>query len=636
MALRTNFAMKARRREARREARREQRRATRLDRTGDAGFTLPEVLIAMTVGSLLVASLGFAFSVVARGQTGSQSRITESKDITFVQTWLPADLSSATRTWLEPQLEFPFAAQENGTVLGTNVLTMSRPDLATGNEYLIMYRYEEISGRGWALVRYRVDNPGCPTASPVVGDCSLGAESVKRIGVAYELPAPPDTWDISQPPSHAVEVTRRNGGATYGSGTEGRPVGEDVTVNFNSGSIYIAGGTGLSAGQIIDPNPEVIPDPVAPPSRCGRRIQLIIDQSGSVHNQGLDDELRAAATSFVQGFRGTPGSMSVVGFDGWVEPLPNDPGVYFDLLNDDASALNLINTVFPGMILGGAYSWNPNVPATNWEVALMSSYAVPNDWEEISRTYDGGDEDRTELEYHDVVPEMVVFITDGLPNYVLDDNFNYASSDRSTATGQAAGVANIAREFGVQEIVGVLVGDTSSSYVEEAVESIRAVVGGTEWDGALPGNAAVANYFAADFDELGPILEEINRRECGGAITIQKRFNDSTSPSTTGVWDFQSPQGNKVLDHGSSSSVTFQHAFQTGETSKEFWIEEQIRDGWVVDRMECESRGAAIAAGRIVRDEPDTSTGDDRPVRFNIDLQPDEALSCFIFSDREV
>jgi len=161
----------------------------------DRGFTLPELLVAMMVSGILVSSLAMAFSVIVRRQTGSEQRIAVSKDVTFVQTLLPTDLSSATQTWIKPELPFPF----NSDLPGTNVLTMARPDLGTGGAYLIMYRYEELEGRGWILARYRVDNPGCPTAYPIVGHCGSGAESVKRIGVAYELVAPPAVWTVRLP-----------------------------------------------------------------------------------------------------------------------------------------------------------------------------------------------------------------------------------------------------------------------------------------------------------------------------------------------------------------------------------------------------------------------------------------------------
>lgn len=580
----------------------------------DRGFSLPELLIAMTVSGVLVSALAMAFSVIVRSQAGSQQRIAESKDVTFVQTWLPTDLSSATQTWIEPVVPFPF----NATLPGANVLTMARPDLDTGGEYLIMYRYEELEGRGWIMARYRIDNPGCPTPYPVVGNCDGGAETVKRIGVAYELVPPPPGWTPDQAPTHAIEVTRRNSGSGYGAGSDSRPVGEDVKVHFKSGSIYIAGGSGLSAGQSIDPNPQEIPDPVAPPSRCGRRILILVDQSGSISTAGATGTVRDAVRSFVLGFQGTPGQLSVVGFSANVSQISGPYGTYYDTLNDDSGKMAQLlnpststsipaNSTIARLQFGGS---------TNWHAAIQSAYGIPTG---------SGD-----LSYHDYVPDMVVFVTDGDPTRHLNTNGTVSSTgsynDHAT---YAANAANLARELGVQDVIGVLVNNANST---DSVNRLASVVGGTKWDGQFPGNAEVADYFAGSFSQLGGIIQSITARECGGALTIQKRFNNgSINPSNTGVWEFQSEQGSKVLDYGSDSSVTFQHEFQVGESFKEFWIEEQPRAGWIVDRMTCKSRGIDVPASRIVRTNPATP-GD--PVRFTVDLRPDEALSCFVWSNQ--
>lgn len=604
----------------------------------DKGFTLPEMLVAMTVSGVLVASLAMAFSVVVQSQTGAQQRISESKDITFVQTWMPTDLSSATQTWLEPELGFPFVTD----LPGVNVLTMSRPDLDTGSEYLIMYRYEDLGNQGWGLVRYRIDNPGCPTASPVVGSCSNGNELVKRIGVAYELMPPSATWDGTTSPTWAIEVTRRNGGGNgYGNGTDNRPVGEDVAVHFVSGSVYLAGGSGLSAGQDIDPNPQVIPDPVAPPSRCGRRILLVVDMSGSIGDYpDLRDDVIDASESFVNGFQGTPGELSVIGFDEWIEPLSGPIGDYYDTLNDDDGKMAyLLNTVLPGMdgVSGSSpFAFRPHAGGTNWEVAIQASYALPVGWEDIDG-YGQGDDltvDRSDLEYLDFIPDLVVFITDGDPTFRQDDLGNYERDDDGGDFNAArtATAANRARQFGVTDLIGVYVNNSSSA---ASIARLASVVGGTPWNNQFPGNADVADYFAGEFDQLGGIVQSITARECGGALTLQKRFSDGTSPSTTGVWDFQSEQGSKILDYGNDSSVTFQHQFQTGQNTKEFWVEEQPRDGWVVGDATCEEGGlaftAAQAASRITRVDP----GNGDPVTFTFTLLPDQALSCIIESAPE-
>lgn len=610
-----------------------------------AGFTLPEVLVSMVVASLLVTSLAFAFSVVARNQGDAEQRLSESRDVTFVQTWLPADLSSATQSWLEPQLPFPVVE----SLPGTNVVTVARPDVDLGTQYLIAYRYEEVPGNGWALARYRIDDPGCPTATPLFDACN-GPESVKRIGVAYELPDPPAGWDTSQAPTHAVEVARRNSG---GAGSSGAPVGQDVTVKFVSGSVYIAGGSGLSAGQQIDPSPQVIPDPVAPPSRCGRRVLLLLDLSTSVINDwsSADDapgNMRAAATSFVTAFQGTPGSMSVLGYDKWIEPISGNPGEYFDLLNDPTGRADwLVNEAFPDMTTGnGAYNASTNPygfgphsfgntgGGTHWEAALYSAFAMPRDWQEIDGTDDDRTKDRSDLEYLATVPDLVVMITDGQPTRRFDERFNYTNfnadgDNHQRVTDQAAAAANLAREFGVEDVVGVLVGSTNN------VGKLEQVVGGTAWNG-LPGsdpnsNADLADYFAADFAQLGDVVRSIVQRECGGALTLQKRFTDGTDPSTTGVWEFfNDEQGTKTLDYGSASSVTFQHTFQEGSTSHEFLIEERPRDGWVLDDVTCEVGGQPLTdPTRVTREDPD-NPGD--PVRYRFTLQADEAMSCLVIS----
>lgn len=641
--------------------RRSHRRARRSDSAarGDAGFTLPEVLIAMTVSGILVAALSMAFSVVVASGMSATNRVAESKDVTFVQTWLPADLSSATQTWITPKLPFPFDA-EASLPKGSNVLTLARPNLATGETYLVMYRYEVLEGRGFVLARYRVGNPGCPNViNPVVGNCASGPETVKRIGVAYELPEPPngDAWDNElETPHWAVEVSHRNfGGNTNGSGTEERPVGEDVTVHFKSGNTYVAGGSGLSAGQLIDPSPEVIPDPTAPPSRCGRRILLLVDLSTSIlYSWGSSGpiEMRAAATSFVDAFRGTPGEMSVVGYDKWIEPLshpglpysqPDNPGqvgVYFDLLNDpEGTADFLTDTVFPGMDglrnTSRPYGFGPHSQGnmgggTNWEIALMSSFATPKDWHEHTGNSDNRTKDRSDIEYHDSIPDMVVLLTDGNPNRRLDEQYNYldfmydGDNQHTRVTNQARDMANVAREFGVKDVVGVLVGATTYE------DRLATVVGGTAWDGGNPGNAAVADYFATDFSRLGEVIGEITKRECGGALTIQKRFSDGANPSASGVWDFESEQGGKSLDYGSASSVTFQHQFQNGDASYDFWIEEIPRDGFALNDVACEVGGDPVSASRITRIDPANA---EDPVRYVFDIRADEAMSCLFVSD---
>ena len=261
----------------------------------------------MMISGILIVSISMAFTTVLRTQAQATDRLAESKDITFVQTWLPVDLSSVLDTYStvsESELLASLAAFNppmaySATLPGVNVLTVIRPDLeaGAGSYYLVAYRYHEVDGK-WQISRFEIRNPG------------TAAEVVKTVGVAHEIPAPPADWDpLTEKPTFAVEVTSRNQVIL-------RPIGEDVTVNFESGNEFRTGGAGLSAeNQLPTDYSGGFTDPSAPPSRCGGRVALVIDTSGSVPQNGGGIPTETAAVSFIDGFTGTPTTMSINGFD---------------------------------------------------------------------------------------------------------------------------------------------------------------------------------------------------------------------------------------------------------------------------------------------------------------------------------
>jgi prepilin-type N-terminal cleavage/methylation domain-containing protein len=603
----------------------------------DAGFTLPEVLVSVLISGILVVAIAMAFTTVLRTEANATTRLAESKDITFVQTWVPIDLSSAIASHDEAN-DAELAAALATVVAGgppalsvnhdfgpesTNVLTLVRPDLDAGPNsfYIVTYRYERVNGE-WRVSRYEIRNPG--TAS----------ETVKTVGVAYEIPAPPAGWVPKTPPTFAAEVIARTQYI--------RPVGEDVEFKFESGKTFVSGGGGLSAQNELDSNGRGgLKNPSAPPSRCGGRIALVIDTSGSVPAANGDEATEDAAVGFIRGFSGTPTTLSLNGFDmeGYGMGVAAGAKVrngarapYVSLLDPGATVESLVTrvtdldnfgpaplTTWPGAG-GGATRQalrDPNGDGVHWDQIYDSSTSGTN-WEDglwsVFRDTNGN-------YYGTEQPELVVFITDGQPNRVRTAAGGSVSATGADATAKAKVIADQARSDG-SRVIGVLVGNTSTN--STSVTQLKSVVGSLEYSAAL-NNAGTANLFRGQFSELGTILRSIMIAECGGTLTIQKRIDTGSGlvKPTTGAWNLTaSDLGDRELNVEETSSVTFDYGFAAGEVSKSVQVTE-AGGGFVYDRTECTANGAPIAVG------PPEVAGS---AGFSVTLTPDKAVSCLMIS----
>jgi prepilin-type N-terminal cleavage/methylation domain-containing protein len=609
-------------------------------RTGrDDGFTLPELLIAMMISGILIVSISMAFTTVLSTQSQATDRLAESKDITFVQTWLPVDLSSALASYSEVDeatllaelAAFSPPMAYNATLPGVNVMTVIRPDLeaGSGTYYLVAYRYHQTADGSWQISRFEIRNPG--TAS----------EIVKTVGVAHEIPAPPPEWDGTTPPVHAVEVTSRNQVIL-------RPIGEDVTVNFESGNEFRTGGAGLSAeNQLPTDYTGGFTDPSAPPSRCGGRVALVIDTSGSVPAGNGDEATKDAAESFIRGFTGTPTTMSINGFDmegygmGIVAGTQVDNGVrapFYSLLNPGPTVESLVDRVtvledfgpptWPGAG-GGPGSTKQaqrdyNGDGIHWDQIYDSTSSGTN-WEDglftIIKRSDG-------TPYGVEQPSLVVFITDGEPNRVRTAAGGSASASNVAAKNAAAVVANQLRAQGARTI-GVMVGNKSTN--NTYVGYLKDVVGPVEWSGSVNGdgtinvgNAATADLFKGSFDSLGPILRSILIAECGGTLTVQKRIDTGSSLEnpTSGKWSYTTDLGVRELDRATTSSITFDYSFAAGEATKTVQVVEAPVTGYVWARAECTAGGNPV---------PSAVNTDGSP-GVTVTVQADQAVSCLMIS----
>ena len=618
----------------------------RRSRTGDDGFTLPELLVVMMISGTLVAVIATAISVMLRTTPRVEARLAESKDITFLQTWIPIDLATAINSYADPVdadvkaklVANPPHVSYGNDLPGSNVLTLVVPNGATGELEIVSYRYVEVNG-SWQLTRYRVASPGCTgSATPT---CAAGAvETTSPVGVAHEIPDPPPGWAPGDPVDFAFQVIARNQAAL-------RPVGEDVTVVFESGNTFRTGGAGLSAEQDLTPNdPVTLPDPTAPPSRCGGRIAMVIDTSGSVPagHGGIPTE--QAAVGFINAFVGTPTEFSINGFDregyGMVKNtglsgvarytvngqrapfysvLENSPDV--QAMRNRITAIDDLDGAWPG---GGAslsardpngdrIMWDQIGAGTNWEDGLYNVF------------YDGV----TGQPYNSFQPDLVVFITDGQPTYRRAGDGSPTQVGDRAAADAAAVIANAGRSQG-SRIIGVMVGNSANNSTYRGY--LKDVVGGNEWNGSVAsngtinvGNAVAADFFRGSFAELGGVLRSIMIAECGGTVTVRKSI-DGASGANTGRWNYSTETGDQVLDTSFDTSITFDFSFENNQIEREVLVREEARTGYSFVRGDCEVGGQPIDPSKVVQ-SPDDTPG------VAIRLAPDEAVSCVMVSTPE-
>jgi prepilin-type N-terminal cleavage/methylation domain-containing protein len=580
--------------------RRKNRAAEPQRRRRDHGFTLPELIISITVTGILITAVSSAITVVLRTAPQAQQRVAVSKDISFVQTWLPVDLASASSTNVDPT----FSPATTQVLPGTNALTIKRIDISgtTTTEYYVAYRYVQ-SGTEWQLVRFEIRNAG--TAS----------EKITRVGVAHELAAPPAGWLPTQSPTHALRVITRN---------QGTPVGEDVMVTFSGGESFTTGGSGLSEDESLplDPNIGFI-DPSAPPSRCGGTITLVLDTSGSVPDSGGGEQLKNAAVGFIDLFQGTPVRMNIIGFDKEAYAMyPTALGTYTPLLNPSANITAARKRISDLDNMDG--KWTPGSPDPNGDSVHWDQKGQGTNWEDglFMPFFSGTAIASTPWP---TTPDLVVLVTDGAPSMIMA-----GSSGTPVAAAQTR--ANQGRSYGAR-IIGVIVGSASSQ--NGPINNLKSVVGNLEYSATAnngAGNAADADFFKAQFVNTAAVLKQIMIAQCGGTITLQKKVDVGgvlqDVPADT-TWNFSTELGDRELNRAITSSVTLDYSFNTGETSKTIRIlEDGVPPGYVYDRIECLKQGAPIT-GRVTQPIHD---GTELLLGADIQLQSDEALSCLVIS----
>lgn len=400
-------------------------------RRRDAGMTLPELLVSVSMMGLIVTVLCSAIVVTLRQQSSSEGRLNIARSEQNVGLWMPSDLSSADEVNKEPSAspcEASMCPEGIDLSKGSNVVMMTwevDTDIhGNGFRTNVSYHFTP-SGDGETYELWRVECIS-PYSTNTNGDHVIGGSwTCSKLVALRELAGPPvdefgnpmafvpgetsPTWVIrvSEPlapdqiagpeaeteltdpllwkDANRVIVTIDGGGATAGAG------GGRNQISITAG--------GTNRDQIATTSMVGSPSFVAARSRCGGPITLVIDESQSIGATNIEI-VRAAVREFIDAVRGTPVKIQIVTFTEYSRVLgikPTDPPEqqwhkYYDMTNPaQADELyNLASDIKLGGAGGSGY--------TSWEEAL---YRVGYEKNGTITTKD--------------MPHTVVFFTDGIP-----------------------------------------------------------------------------------------------------------------------------------------------------------------------------------------------------------------------------
>jgi hypothetical protein len=380
-------------------------------------MTLPELLIAVTIVGLLVTVLSSALIVTMGQHDNTEGRLNVARAEQSVSLWIPADLSSADTVDTAPQvtpcglsvcdgidlsdasnvLTLSWSTEVAGGTVETNVSYMFAP--AEDGLSFELTRVECVSNAGgWSCESMVVlkDLPGPPGGAPFSPGVQGGDACTRDVD---PVPCTRPTWVIIVSEPLAADATDGTQLATESE----RKDANRVIVSINGGGDADGAGGGVNqisitaggtARSTIDAkSTQGTPSFIEAISRCGGPVTLIVDGSGSISSAGASGDVVASVRAFIETLAGTPVKIQVVEFASKSRVLggsDTDPLLwhrYFDM-TDPSSVTTLLGLV-NGLNFNGY---------TNWEDALFRTFY------------------KKDASLASIVPETVVFFTDGVPN----------------------------------------------------------------------------------------------------------------------------------------------------------------------------------------------------------------------------
>jgi prepilin-type N-terminal cleavage/methylation domain-containing protein len=650
---------------------------TRLQRRRDAGMTLPELLIVITMMGVLSAVIGTAIVTTFRVSRSTEGRVNVARAEQNIDVWLPADLASTDVTDLTlPAVDTSPTATPCGNcgsidLSGSNALQLAWTTQIAGAsagdapiEIVTRVQYQYIRvGDEWQIQRI---------------EC-VGSEPCRMNVVLHDLDGPPDpsayadvapTWvfDVAAPDSNPdlsdtarrVVVTINGGGESAGAG------GGENTVSLTAG--------GRTTDEIAADD-FIVPSFVRARSRCGGPISLLVDTSGSIPTNDLNNVVEPGVQAFINAFRDTPTQIQVIEFGDHARPMGpgNDWHKYVDMTDEAAvDALVAEVTKLSDRRAGARTNWeDPFFRAlknADGTAALQASNRIvfftdgvptvhrrmdPESGKPADQFYTGTQVDYNAGKYD---PSKWTAIY----NQTAVTKFNQESFDRTDAlldanrgidlifVGVGNGLQSVDRKWIQNRQAYTDPSADPAPVVNRAGKDILTELLANAPSGQVPAvqsggeytNAEVANYYeqsnfnAANF---AAAMRAAALKDCGGTLTLQTRLADGTPVSDEFVYEnseFRDDDG--VVIGSEVRRVTTSSTFKTGTfdfeipSDTEYFDvdivpqELQTQAGYTPVGWSCRA-GADARVPEAVIDVPD-SAYDGITVR----VRPNEAVSCIL------
>jgi prepilin-type N-terminal cleavage/methylation domain-containing protein len=381
-------------------------------RRRDAGMTLPELLISITLTGLLASVLAAALTVTLRQASSTEGRANVARAESSIDTWLPADLASTNvnNTTL-PAVNVLPDATPCGTCIGidmsgTNALQLAWESRDASGAIVVtrvQYQYIEVAGE-WQLRRI---------------EC-IGTAQCTSITVLHDLAAPAAGFvPKSAPPSWVINVAAPTEEILDPTNLDLSLNARQIVVSINGGGSADGAGGGLNTVKLtaggrttaeIEATKFNAPQFVRANSRCGGPITLIVDDSGSIGTTNVTNVVKPGVAAFIEAFRGTPTQIQVIRFSSKATAIGAGTNWhnYVDMTND--AAVDALKTQVNGSLIASG--------GTNWEEAFY-------------RTFKNSDGTQAA-----VIPNRIVFFTDGVPTVNRSTRqYDFATSTWSSTSG---------------------------------------------------------------------------------------------------------------------------------------------------------------------------------------------------------